>query len=155
GARGPQRPPLAASAAGRRTVRRVHHLRVGRARGLGDDRGRFRGPGDDVHAGDRRRVPGRSGAGAARRPPPRAAGRAAPRRRGGGRVGAGGRLGGLLLVGIGGGLGSAVRLGVRELGLRLVAVEGREHLSDEVRPGTTVVANILACFLLGIVVARL
>lgn len=68
---------------------------------------------------------------------------------------AGGLLGAMLLVGIGGGLGSAVRWGVRELGLRLVAVEGREHLSDEVRPGTTVVANILACFLLGIVVARL
>lgn len=60
-----------------------------------------------------------------------------------------------LLVGLGGGLGSVARWGLRVLGLRLVATHGREHLSDEVRPGTTLVANILACFLLGLVVAQL
>ena len=67
---------------------------------------------------------------------------------------AGGLLLAALLVGVGGGLGSVARWGVRVLGLRLVAAQGREHLSDEVGPGTTVLANILACFLLGLVVAR-
>lgn len=67
---------------------------------------------------------------------------------------AAGLLAAALLVGVGGGLGSVARWGIRALGLRLVAAQGREHLSDEVRPGTTVVANILACFLLGLVVAR-
>ena len=68
---------------------------------------------------------------------------------------AGGLLVTMLLVGVGGGLGSVMRWGLRELGLRLVAAQDKEHLSSTVRPGTTVVANILACFLLGLVVARL
>src|SRR5699024_7603720 len=66
-----------------------------------------------------------------------------------------GLLGAALLVGIGGGLGAVVRWGVSALGLRLVAAQGREHLDETVRPGTTMLANLLACFLLGLVVARL
>lgn len=66
-----------------------------------------------------------------------------------------GLLGAALLVGIGGGLGAVVRWGVSALGLRLVAAQGRDHLGETVRPGTTMLANLLACFLLGLVVARL
>ncbi|ATG51117.1 hypothetical protein CFK38_05900 [Brachybacterium vulturis] len=68
---------------------------------------------------------------------------------------AGGFLAAALLVGVGGGLGSVTRWGVRVLALRLLAAQGREQLSEDVRPGTTVAANILACFLLGIAVARI
>ncbi|MDN5599664.1 MAG: fluoride efflux transporter FluC [Brachybacterium sp.] len=68
---------------------------------------------------------------------------------------AGGLLVAALLVGVGGGLGSVVRWGIRVLGLRLIAAGGWDRWSEETRPGTTVLANILACFLLGIVVARL
>lgn len=60
-----------------------------------------------------------------------------------------------LLVGIGGGVGSVARWGLSVLGLRLVVARGWEHLSDQIRPGTTVLANVLACFMLGMVVARL
>lgn len=60
-----------------------------------------------------------------------------------------------LLVGIGGGLGSVARWGVRVLALRLLEARGGAHLSEQVRPGTTLLANVIACFLLGIVVARL
>lgn len=60
----------------------------------------------------------------------------------------------MLLVGVGGGVGSVARWGVRAFALRVIAVRGKEHLSGEVRPGATLLANILACFLLGVVVAR-
>ncbi|ASK65327.1 hypothetical protein CFK39_05225 [Brachybacterium avium] len=68
---------------------------------------------------------------------------------------AGGFLAAALLVGVGGGLGSVARWGVRVLALRLVAARRGEHLNDEIRPASTVLANLLACFLLGLVVARL
>lgn len=59
-----------------------------------------------------------------------------------------------LLVGIGGGVGSVARWGVRMLTLRLVAAKGGERLSEESDPWTTVLANVLACFVLGLVVSR-
>ncbi|WP_394215365.1 fluoride efflux transporter FluC [Brachybacterium vulturis] len=68
---------------------------------------------------------------------------------------AGGFLLAALLVGVGGGLGSVARWGVRVLALRLLAAQGREQRSEDVRPATTVAANILACFLLGFAVARI
>ena len=67
----------------------------------------------------------------------------------------GGMLLAALLVGLGGGAGSVVRWGVSALGLRLADAQGWENLREEIRPGTTVLANILACFALGMVVARL
>lgn len=59
-----------------------------------------------------------------------------------------------LLVGIGGGAGSVARWGLRELGARLAAARAAGW-AELIRPWTTVLANLLACFLLGIVVARL
>lgn len=67
---------------------------------------------------------------------------------------AGALLVAMLLVGIGGGIGSAVRWGVRAFALRAIAARGKERFSGEVRPGATLLANIAASFLLGIVVAR-
>ena len=62
-------------------------------------------------------------------------------------------LAAMLLVGVGGGAGSVLRWGIRTLGLRLVAAQGREHLREEIGPWTTVPANVLACFVLGVVVS--
>lgn len=59
-----------------------------------------------------------------------------------------------LLVGVGGGLGSLARWGLRESGLRLAERSGRAWI-ERIRPWTTVLANLLSCFLLGVVVARL
>lgn len=59
-----------------------------------------------------------------------------------------------LLVGIGGGVGSAVRWGLRELGTRLAAARAPGWV-ELIRPWTTFVANLLACFLLGLVVTRI
>ncbi|WP_422115511.1 fluoride efflux transporter FluC [Brachybacterium sp. UNK5269] len=60
-----------------------------------------------------------------------------------------------LLVGAGGGLGSAARWGLRELGLHLAARGEAEREELRVRATMTFLANILACFVLGLVVARL
>ncbi|MGP9539913.1 fluoride efflux transporter FluC [Brachybacterium sp. AOP43-C2-M15] len=60
----------------------------------------------------------------------------------------------VLLVGIGGGLGSVVRWGVRELSTRVAASRDSVR-AEQIRPWTTFVVNILACFVLGTVVARL
>lgn len=58
-----------------------------------------------------------------------------------------------LLVGIGGGLGSVARWGLGELGVRAMAA--REAAAPErIRPWTTFGANVIACFLLGLIVAR-
>src|SRR5699024_2293916 len=108
------------------------------------------------HVADDRGVSERDRAGPARRASsrPMAGGTQHPRGGGDG-MSAVGLLGAALLVGIGGGLGAVVRWGVSALGLRLVAAQGRDHLGETVRPGTTMLANLLACFLLGLVVARL
>ncbi|MGO1480766.1 MAG: fluoride efflux transporter FluC [Brachybacterium sp.] len=58
-----------------------------------------------------------------------------------------------LLVGLGGGLGSVARWGLGELGVRLMAAREAET-PERFRPWTTFVANVIACFLLGLVVAR-
>lgn len=61
---------------------------------------------------------------------------------------------GTLLVGIGGGAGSALRWWLREVGMRLAA--RRMNQGDvRMKPWLTLLANALACFLLGIAVARL
>lgn len=61
---------------------------------------------------------------------------------------------GILLVGIGGGAGSALRWWLREAGMRLAA--RRMNQGDvRLKPWLTLLANALACFLLGIAVARL
>lgn len=62
-------------------------------------------------------------------------------------------LAAVLLVGVGGGAGSVLRWGIRTLGLRLVGLWGRDHLREEIGPWTTVPANVLACFVLGVVVS--
>jgi CrcB protein len=68
---------------------------------------------------------------------------------------AGGLLLAALLVGVGGALGSVARWGLRELGLHLSARGGTDREEQRVRATMTFLANILACFLLGLVVARL
>lgn len=61
---------------------------------------------------------------------------------------------GTLLVGIGGAAGSVLRWGLRELGMRQAA--RRSSNGDErAKPWLTFLANAIACFLLGLVVARL
>lgn len=59
-----------------------------------------------------------------------------------------------LLVGIGGGLGAIARWGLSELGKRL-ATTRTANWQGIIMPGTTFVANVLACFLLGILVAQI
>lgn len=61
---------------------------------------------------------------------------------------------GTLLVGIGGAVGSVLRWGLRELGMRRAA---RRGIDGDVRakPWFTFLANAIACFVLGLVVARL
>lgn len=59
-----------------------------------------------------------------------------------------------LLVAVGGGLGSVLRWGLREGGERVAGGSGTVWI-DRVRPWTTVLANVLACFLLGVIVAQL
>jgi len=69
-------------------------------------------------------------------------------------VSAGTVLLGMVLVGIGGGAGSALRWWLREAGMRLAA--RRMNQGDvRLKPWLTLLANALACFLLGIAVARL
>lgn len=60
----------------------------------------------------------------------------------------------LLVVGIGGGLGSIARWGVQRGGAHLLATRGIEH-GERVTPWLTFVVNVAACFLLGLFVARL
>ncbi|MFC7375206.1 fluoride efflux transporter FluC [Brachybacterium sp. GCM10030267] len=61
---------------------------------------------------------------------------------------------GMLLVSLGGAAGSVLRWGVREYGLRWAA--GRSSGAEErVRPWLTFAVNVVACFLLGLIVARL
>ena len=59
-----------------------------------------------------------------------------------------------LLVGVGGGAGSVVRWGVAEFADRLAAARAPQW-AELMRPATTFLANILAYFLLGLVVARI
>ena len=59
------------------------------------------------------------------------------------------------LVGLGGGAGSLLRWGLRVVGRRFGVARGGKALGDEIQPWTTVAANSLACFLMGVVVARL
>ncbi|WP_114853606.1 CrcB family protein [Brachybacterium sp. YJGR34] len=67
---------------------------------------------------------------------------------------AGGFVLAIVLVGIGGGLGSVARWALREAGVRRAA--GRPGGADgRARHWMTFVANILACFVLGAVVGRL
>jgi CrcB protein len=58
------------------------------------------------------------------------------------------------LVGLGGGLGAITRWGVQTAGARLIASRGIER-GERLLPWTTFLVNVAACFLLGIVVARL
>lgn len=61
---------------------------------------------------------------------------------------------GALLVGLGGGAGSALRWWLREVGMREAA--RRSTGGDlRVKPWLTFLTNVLACFVLGAVVARL
>lgn len=57
-----------------------------------------------------------------------------------------------LLVGIGSGLGTIARWGLRELASAAAASRAAGD-GDRVRPWSTFGANLLACFLIGIVVA--
>lgn len=66
---------------------------------------------------------------------------------------AGGVLLAALLVTLGGGLGAVARWGLGELGVRWRRSRQAEE-PERIRPWTTFLANVLACFLLGIVVAR-
>ena len=67
------------------------------------------------------------------------------------------RAGGLLLaavlVTLGGGLGAAARWGLGELAVRWARARQAEE-PERIRLGATFAANVLACLLLGIVVAR-
>ncbi|MGO1227709.1 MAG: fluoride efflux transporter FluC [Brachybacterium sp.] len=58
-----------------------------------------------------------------------------------------------LLVGIGSGLGAVARWGLREL-ITAVAAARSAGGSERLRPWSTFGANLIACFLIGIVVAR-
>ena len=58
-----------------------------------------------------------------------------------------------LLVGIAGGLGTVARWGLGELGVRVMVAREAEA-PERIRPWTTFGANVIACFLLGLVVAR-
>ena len=60
----------------------------------------------------------------------------------------------LLVVGIGGGLGALARWGVQIGGAHLLAARGIEH-GERATPWLTFVVNVVACFLLGLIVARL
>lgn len=60
-----------------------------------------------------------------------------------------------LLVGLGGGVGSVLRWALREGAQRWIAAHGRPGRGEEIRPRATVAANSLACFLIGVVVAKL
>lgn len=59
-----------------------------------------------------------------------------------------------VLVGLGSGLGALARWGLRELLTRAAAARAAGG-GDRVRPWATFGANLLACFLTGIVVAQL
>ncbi|MBB5830463.1 fluoride efflux transporter FluC [Brachybacterium aquaticum] len=61
---------------------------------------------------------------------------------------------GALVIGIGGGLGAVSRWGVQTLGVRVAAGRGLER-DERVKPWMTFLVNVIACFLLGVVVARL
>jgi len=58
------------------------------------------------------------------------------------------------VVGLGGGLGAVARWAVQTGGARLLASRGLED-GEQLRPWLTFAVNVIACFLLGIVVARL
>ncbi|GAA4522502.1 CrcB family protein [Brachybacterium paraconglomeratum] len=58
-----------------------------------------------------------------------------------------------VLVGLGSGLGAVARWGLRELITR-AAVARTAANGDRVRPWTTFGANLIACFLIGLVVAQ-
>lgn len=59
-----------------------------------------------------------------------------------------------LLVGVGGGLGSVARWGLGELADRAAADRAARWV-ELIRPAATFLANFLACFLLGMAVARI
>ena len=60
---------------------------------------------------------------------------------------------GAVLVGIGGGLGAAARWGMGELLVHVMTVREADA-PERFRPWTTFGANVIACFRLGLVVAR-
>ena len=60
----------------------------------------------------------------------------------------------LAVVCVGGGLGAVARWGVQTAGTRMIAARGIEN-SEQLVPWLTFLVNVAACFLLGIVVARL
>lgn len=59
-----------------------------------------------------------------------------------------------VLVGLGGGLGALARWGVQIGGAHLIARRGLEH-GEKLTPWLTFLVNVAACFVLGVVVARL
>jgi CrcB protein len=61
----------------------------------------------------------------------------------------------LLVVGVGCGIGAAARWAIREGFAHLVARRESSSILIEVVPWPTMVANVVACFLLGIVVTRI
>ncbi|PWH06552.1 hypothetical protein DEO23_06230 [Brachybacterium endophyticum] len=61
----------------------------------------------------------------------------------------------LLAVGVGCGLGAVARWGIHEGFSKLVSSRGSSSILVEVVPWPTVIANVLACFVLGIVVTRI
>ncbi|MEJ6544454.1 CrcB family protein [Brachybacterium paraconglomeratum] len=60
----------------------------------------------------------------------------------------------LAVVCVGGGLGAVARWGVQTAGTRMIAARGIEN-GEGLVPWLTFLVNVAACFLLGIVVARL
>lgn len=59
-----------------------------------------------------------------------------------------------VLVGLGGGLGALARWGVQKAGAHLISTHGVEH-GEKLTPWLTFLVNVAACFVLGVVVARL
>lgn len=60
----------------------------------------------------------------------------------------------LLAVGVGGAAGSVLRWAIKEAWLRRLARRGATSIAAELIPWPTIFANILACFLLGIIVTE-
>lgn len=59
-----------------------------------------------------------------------------------------------VLVALGGGLGALARWGVQIGGAHLISRRGLEH-GERLTPWLTFLVNVAACFLLGLIVARL
>lgn len=61
---------------------------------------------------------------------------------------------GVVVVCVGGGLGAVARWGLQTVGTRMIAERELEN-GEQLVPWLTFLVNVAACFLLGIVVARL